>query len=158
MLALIGLVRLPGGSKLGRCSLCLRKAFQMSALAWALTLVLFVASSSSAIWRIAFVVSVSLTVLWIAHVLAFSARSTALAPSRRSETFDAGRRRVWLIILRASGLAVLASATLRPAFAESPCGGWPDQGLPCGPCERRNTVNSECEPCHSCGQDCQGNC
>jgi hypothetical protein len=142
---------------LGYCTKCIRKAFLTAAGAWCLVALLAMADSPK-FWYVGTVLAIGLTTLWLAHILAFARKSIFTSSSRTPNPVALSRRALWPFFLRAAASAALASAVSRAAFAESPCGGWPDQGLSCGPCQRRNTVSSPCEDCHSCGQNCQGNC
>ncbi len=144
---------------LGYCQRCVRKAFLASAGMWALALA-SAASPWSQIWIVPVLAAVGLTILWVAHLVAYAGKVAATDSAKQDDDL-LSRRSLLPIFLRALASAALVTSFSHPAFADSPCGGWPDQGLPCGPCERRNTVSSPCLTCASCttaNRDCRGNC
>jgi nitrate reductase NapE component len=145
---------------LGQCPNCVRKAFLAAGSAWCLTLLIAITNWPN-ILPAAIIGAFGLTTLWVAHIFGFARKVTFATESRTPNLELPSRRAVWPLFLRAVAVAALASAMSRQAFAESPCGGWPDQGLGCGPCQKRNTVNSPCENCASCTtskQTCTGSC
>lgn len=141
----------------GQCPACVRKAFLATVIAWLLALCCLIADRPT-FFALVLANACVLTALWLAHILAFARKTSLFLESRPENGVAVSRRALWPLFLRAAATAAFASAISRTAFADSPCGGWPDQGLPCGACERRNTPDSDCEPCHSCGPDCEGNC
>jgi hypothetical protein len=149
-------IKLLSPSNLGRCRNCIRTAFIACSFSW---FAVWVAERvfPSELGFLPLAIGVTLTMLWVGHVIAFASRTTGAEKNPFGRTF-VSRRSLWPLFFRAAASAALVSALGNTALADSPCGGWPDQGLGCGPCQRRNSVGSPCQDCHSCGQGCQGNC
>lgn len=147
-------------TKLGSCSRCTRQAFRFSALSWVLTL--FCAYySPSLVFQSIFALSVCLTLLWIAHLVAYSTRAisakvagNANIDGKTRMVISSSRRDFLPLFARVLAGAALASAITSPAFADSACGGFNGE---CKPCARRNSANTDCEWCHSCGSNCPQN-
>jgi len=138
-------------SNLGYCPNCMRKAFLTALIAWGMVVIIALLHWSVLV-PVAIISAVGLTTLWVAHLVAFDGKATVAVEISKSNTEYLSRRTLLPIFVRALAFAAFASSMSRSAFAESPCGGW--DNLPCGRCQRRNTVSSPCEYCHSCGSGC----
>ena len=99
-------------SYFGRCPRCMRTAFFLMLGSWAVAATAAVVTDQSPAHVAAGIAAVGATILWLAHVTAFSLRAVA----REAST---GRRRT-LIFVGAASFAI--SATSLPAFAQKcPC-------------------------------------
>jgi hypothetical protein len=105
-------------ANLGHCHICTRKAFLAAVTAWGLLGVVS-AVAPQPIWLPIISISAgALTLLWIAHILAF-ARKFSLGIDRKSEAFREERRAVFPIFARAAASAVALSVAPRLAFAQA---------------------------------------
>lgn len=93
---------------LGHCSKCMRTAFRAAAIAWicVATVYLFASTLFSAILA---VIAVCLTVVWLAHIVAFGIKSPGSAGlrQRRSQGIVSSRRTFVYSVVRAMGTAVV---------------------------------------------------
>lgn len=109
---------------LGRCSYCMRKAFRVSIVGWAATMLIAVANGPSRLLNVAAAGAILLTALWLAHLAVFAGRATTgtggsrvTSHNQSSERMTVTRRAALPVFARALGFAALASAvpTLTPA-------------------------------------------
>jgi hypothetical protein len=139
----------------GTCWRCMRISFVAMTVSWVLL--------CGALWLcpdaviFASIGPISLTAVWLAHVVALSTRSA------RSELPENYSRRLAIrtAVMATAGAAVM-SAMSSKAYADlSGCGGWgggPESG--CRPCPNncyRQNDECGCTPCASCcqgGQEC----
>ena len=138
--------------RIGMCDRCLRTSFVAMICAW---IVVFIANQLAYPTGPIALISISLTALWLAHIVTRASRSTQPA-----ELENNARRRA----LRSFGRAIVGAAGLSVAFpwqahADSGCGGWAGNSgcLPCTRCSRQDR-NCNCYSCRSCGSNCNGNC
>ena len=131
-------------SKLGYCAKCVRKAFVIAAAFWVLAIAaLFCGTTAALATTLTF--AIALTALWLAHIVAYSKRSSA------PERTNLARRAFWGGFAKTLAAVALASAMPRTALADSACGGFSGE---CNRCQRKVSPSSRCEDCHSCGADC----
>src|SRR5690242_15729573 len=79
---------------LGGCGKCMRSAFRAAAIAWLLTAACWQYGPSIA-YEAALLISALLTMLWIAHLFAYSIRQSASAKVvSREQLVPGGRREV----------------------------------------------------------------
>lgn len=111
--------------KLGRCQFCVRTAFLSALGGWIVTAAT-VQWHASLAW-LPLVAASALTLLWLAHLVAFGLRVV----HHREQTPEAaplpGRRDFFRVFTRAVGFIAVASAV--PALASVKC---PDGFYPCG--------------------------
>ncbi len=134
---------------LGHCPRCMRMSFVASATAWVLLIVAY-ATASSIITTLAALVAISLTILWVSHVIVFAWKATtsAYAPAKsgnRTQRIPSLSRREFVpIFLRTLTFAVVI--TTYPNAITSVFG--QDQG-PCDGCSRYKGTNT-CWTCCRC--------
>jgi hypothetical protein len=148
---------------LGNCSICIRTAFQTAAAGWGLTL-LFAALGWSQLLLLSIVGAITLTSLWMAHLLVHARKITILAEreDKNQSTTAVSRRAVLPLFVRTLGAAAVLSAT--PAFAQPfPCtagtGSCQQDGCPecTRPCYVRGSTGLPgCIKCTGCGSNCTG--
>jgi hypothetical protein len=138
--------RLPLFGRLGTCGRCLRKAFVASGATWGLALSVMLFGSEYSTGLVALLVAaIILTLLWIAHLIAFARRTTMRSDSRHGLPVPS------FVFAQAMMTAASASVKIRPL--DSDCGGF--NGECDDPCMRQTAPGIEnCEYCHSCGEDC----
>jgi hypothetical protein len=149
---------------LGYCKRCIRKAFQTAAIGWSLVTFATVLGQPRTLTATLTIASAGLTLLWVAHLVAYARKATAYideksasaespnSPGAKIQLQSSSRRDVIPLFARMIAGAAIASAIATPAFADSACGGYNGE---CNRCARRNTPNSPCEWCHSCGSNCR---
>lgn len=98
-------------SQLGNCIFCIRTAFQVAAFSWG-AVVLGYFSNSAIILYVTLGLSVCLTLLWIAHLIAYSVRTSRFTgyaqPNPRAE-----------ILSRRAAIPVFARILLSVTFAST---------------------------------------
>jgi hypothetical protein len=154
---------------LGSCAVCVRKAFHAAAIAWCLTLSLWL-MGVAAHWQLfALVVASGITLLWASHLFAYSLKSlkAPCANGKVGSSPETTRREV--IRRFANAFTFIAASTSLPAFSRNcsdSCSadmkgnsGWGGCGeacrfkdgrtMTCGPCQR--PVYTRDGGCSCCG-------
>lgn len=140
----------------GTCATCMRISFMTMLLSW-VSVLASVAFDTKATMQVS-AGSVFFTLLWLAHILRYAARSTpSYDPQNKS-------RRLAIRF----GVALISGAAISVAFpfqahADSGCGGWAGNSG-CEPCSNygnarcmRQNASCGCYYCRSCGEDCGNN-
>jgi|GEM_PF-2902188 len=136
-------------SNLGHCTKCMRTAFMATLAAWTLFIVAYVAAPP-AIATLVELAAISLSALWLAHIIAFAIKTTLSATASAGDNEPASRlpltsrREIVPIFLRT--LAFAAAITALPGVITSAYG--QDQG-PCDNCSRFRGTQT-CWTCCSC--------
>jgi len=136
-------------ANLGHCTKCMRTSFVTAVAAWTLFVVVFVAAPSE-IATVAELAAISLSALWLAHIIAFAVKTTLSATASARYTKRASRlplmsrREIVPIFLRT--LAFAAVITASPGAITSAFG--QNQG-PCDNCSRFKGTQT-CWTCCSC--------
>jgi L-asparagine transporter-like permease len=104
-------------ANLGRCSLCARKAF-LSAVAACIITVVINATLEQSIWLLmSTVCACLLTSLWIAHILAFTIKSSTGRSA--TENVNPARRAVLSVFVKTAAAAAFASALPTLSYAQT---------------------------------------
>ena len=110
--------RLKGlASSLGRCPLCMQKAFLVMGASWGVAALTTGVAGSLELSLAAGVVAVITTILWVAHVFSFIGRRK----SRVSAVHFGSRRSALPIFAKGLALALLASTVPGLAAAQQSC-------------------------------------
>ena len=152
---------------LGRCSRCMRQSCVFMLGSWGLTIALMGASTSSLVLHLVEAISVAATVLWLAHLVAFAARTVKgeLSSEREATVRNASddpsippRRRFLFefaknFLLVAAATALPASAALAQTKTQSCLTCCASLLSNCGSSERCNTLYQNCvASCNSGGE------
>src|SRR5208283_2834762 len=142
----------------GHCRNCIRKAFLATAVAWASVLLIYVSGRSMLLSTFT-AISVTITLLWVTHLLVFARKRSLGVIRRKSNNEVLTRRNAMGLFVRVLMGAALASALPGLALAD---GTGPCAGENCGKCfrpEYNDEGGWECIPCHSCpGPDNKYDC
>ena len=124
--------------RLGRCPRCMRMAFHAAFAGWGLVPISFLLNAGQ-LTRVAALLAVGLTALWIAHLVAFASRRETVGAH---ETADLPTRRAAIMgFSRAFALILLATALPGRGRAQSVCGC--RVGDVC--CNKQTRVTYECQ-------------
>jgi len=150
-------------NNLGSCSYCLRTAFRTAMAGWCLTLLIAAlgwsavlpSGVSSVAVSVAIIGAVTLTALWMAHLVVYVRKAT-VAKIRREivqPPATVSRRTMLTLFARTLGATALMSAV--PAFGQDSCpGGTSACGQFCNDVERGQVECEFSRPCY----DRQGRC
>jgi hypothetical protein len=152
-------------ASLGRCTVCMRKAFQAATVAWCLTLGLGLLGVD-ALWQwFAMALAVGITALWLGHLFAYSVKALGRPPCGNEEVSGAGTTRREALGRFVNAFAFIAAATAIPAFSQScpECGADVMEGNrgwgPCGQsCRFADGRTMTCDPCTRPVVTRDGNC
>lgn len=153
MITLSSIIRSFDLRHIGTCPTCMRISFLAMILSWLLAYVAITVDSNATV--LIGIATVSLTLLWLAHITTRVMRSI---PSNLPQ--DNSRRLAIRTLAKAAVGAALMSATFPwQAHADSGCGGWAGNSgcRSCNSCQRQ-TADCRCYSCRSCGNNCSGNC
>lgn len=130
---IIGL--LEGLASLGRCAFCMRRAFLAAAGSWCGTLVLYLLDVEVYWQWLALAVASAMTLLWLAHLFAYSVKAVTREAPERTDGGVPNRTRRALLRRFVTIFTVAAACTVSPAYAKS-CSldgniGWGPCGTPC---------------------------
>ncbi len=92
----------------GRCPRCFRQSLQLAGVLWATTIIAFAAAPQSWVWAIGATVAMAATLLWLTHMMLFTARASAKLIRSETDGMIAGRR----FALRTIGRSVAYGAGL----------------------------------------------
>lgn len=138
-------------ASLGRCGLCMRKAFQTAAMAWCFTLALWLLGVE-ALWQgLAMGLAFGVTLLWLSHLIAFSVKTQSRPPCGKQAVATTRREAIRRF---ANTFAFIAVSTAIPAFSQT-CSECPSETIdgnvgwgPCGsPCRLRDGRSFPCQSC-----------
>jgi hypothetical protein len=138
---------------IGHCSRCTRKAFLAAISSWATALVLAICTNWTYALILAVALSIGLTALWMAHLLAFASKFTHNVSVLQPDLFNSSRRAFFPIFAKTLAFATVASSVPRLALAIEAPPGWKPigAGLNAKPIIR---VQGRCQPvtygCNSC--------
>lgn len=112
-------------SKLGRCQFCIRTALLVALAAWA-------CAGAAFLWLVPLAlplaaVAAALTMLWLAHLLAFAWRAATHREAGTADQPNLARRDFFPVFIRAA--AFIAASSAVPALAAGQC---PPGFYPCG--------------------------
>jgi hypothetical protein len=105
---------------LGQCPICMRKAFLAAVLTWCAVILFELAfANNRGLLATGIIAAVSLTILWVGHLLAFAQKVTsAVAPGKTADTLAPSRRDMISIFARAFAAAAAVSAGPVSAIAQ----------------------------------------
>lgn len=107
---------------LGRCPKCMRQSFLVALAAWAAAIIARVMDGSGALSIGIALGAGALSLLWVAHLLAYAARSVAPLPAGDSSGAETlSRRDIIPKFARAVGVMALVTATPASVWAQSCC-------------------------------------
>jgi hypothetical protein len=126
---------LKGAASLGRCAFCMRRAFLAAAGSWCGTLAIYLLGVEVHWQWPALAVASAMTLLWLAHLFAHSAKAVTRETHARTEGDVPKRTRRALLRRFVSIFTVAAASTVSTAYAMS-CSldgniGWGPCGTPC---------------------------
>lgn len=107
-------------SKLGYCPICTRKAFLAAAVAWLASIGIAATSSAPRICTLIFSGAFFLTVLWIAHITAFTVRKFEKTAISNPQITSTERRRAMSLFVRTFTIATVSSLVPKLAMACDP--------------------------------------
>lgn len=114
-------VRAEINAKLGRCAVCMRQCFVAAVSAWAVSLALWLVIAIHLIADVALVAATCLTVLWIAHLVAYASRMAAASEGHVTSAHKISRREAIPTFARAFGAIALSTALPVCAAAAQSC-------------------------------------
>lgn len=130
---------------LGRCSICVSRALMAALASW-----ICYGISYGFIQIVALYISSLLTMLWIAHILAYSVRN---AQEERADGSSINDRRKLFKLIKMTAVIAAASAIPSRAFAMGSCGSC-GQGVYSNVECYRDGYDGRCYRCRSCGSHC----
>jgi hypothetical protein len=104
-------------ANLGRCPLCTRKAFLATLAAWIITIGASITVKPSIWLSISTICALLLTMLWMAHIVAFSLKSSSASKFTTAD-FDPARREIFSIFAKTAVTAAFASALPTISYAQ----------------------------------------
>jgi hypothetical protein len=135
-------------NNLGHCPRCTRTAFLTAIALWCVACGLAVFSASAPVVLAAAAAALATTMLWLAHLLAFTKKTSGHVASKFEDNPDLSRRSLAPTFAKILGLAAIASIVPSLASADEPCYCGDREVMRCYNCDGSRSW------CPCCGDGC----